>query len=67
MALRALERCMRAIYDKESVVSKIVHPVDPIVTGGAAGAILGDMRLHKGGVVLGVAGGAGRLVVILHI
>ena len=67
MALSALERGVCTIENKESVMAEVVHPVDPIVAGGARRTVLGNVRLHKSGVMLGVASCTGRLVVFLHI
>jgi len=67
MALSALECGMRAVEYEESIMVKVVHPVDPIVAGGTGRTKLGDMRLHKSGVMLGVAIGTGGLVVMRHV
>jgi len=46
---------------------KVVHPVYPIVAGGARWAKLGGMGLHEHWIVLRMAFSAGGLVDVLQI
>ena len=67
VALSALQRCMRPVEHKKCIVGKVVHPVDPIVAGGARWAKLGGMGLHEHWIVLRMAFSAGGLVDMLQI